>query len=362
MPKRRRSEPSAGADVVRRSFAARPHLPRMDHATDLAAGLQGVLVSCLMKKEISGLHETLSLLERAHAAQRGLDPTPSPAAQDGTASPDLQGGPPSGSSSGAPPSGSSSGAAEAKEARLEMDSSFPAVPCKTGCSGLLFLRFHTSEAAGQVGLPDPVALLQSALGLLAAGSLQRPTFLQRIFPVQTTTPPTLEAIVPALRRLLSCAAKDPATAEVSNDLLVRHSCAGSLAKPPARVVARRQLFSPTSTYWIMYKSRGASSVERGALFTAAGALLQEEGHRCGGGVSIAAPDVALLCQMVSRTILAGHLGCILLKMAAISCADRGSSSPRPSSTTPAAPTAPSPSTATASSRCARCDLSPRASC
>ena len=224
MPKRRRSEPSAGADVVRRSFAARPHLPRMDHATDLAAGLQGVLVSCLMKKEISGLHETLSLLERAHAAQRALDPTPSPAAQDGTAVPD----PPA-------PSGSSSGAAEAKEARLEMDSSFPAVPCKTGCSGLLFLRFHTSEAAaGQVGLPDPVALLQSALGLLAAGSLQRPTFLQRIFPVQTTTPPTLEAIVPALRQLLSCAAKNPATAEVSNDLLVRHSCAGSLAKPRTR--------------------------------------------------------------------------------------------------------------------------------
>ena len=82
MPKRRRSEPSAGADVVRRSFAARPHLPRMDHSTDLATGLQGVLVSCLMKKEISGLHETLSLLERAHASQRGLDPTPSPAAQD----------------------------------------------------------------------------------------------------------------------------------------------------------------------------------------------------------------------------------------------------------------------------------------
>ena len=254
MPKRRRSEPSAGADVVRRSFAARPHLPRMDHATDLAAGLQGVLVSCLMKKEISGLHETLSLLERAHAAQRGLDPTPSPAAQDGTAVPD----PPA-------PSGSSSGAAEAKEARLEMDSSFPAVPCKTGCSGLLFLRFHTSEAAaGQVGLPDPVALLQSALGLLAAGSLQRPTFLQRIFPVQTTTPPTLEAIVPALRQLLSCAAKNPATAEVSNDLLVRHSCAGSLANPPHVLLdaASCSVRRPHTRSCIRAVARAASSAGR----------------------------------------------------------------------------------------------------
>ena len=250
MPKRRRAEPSAGADVVRRSFAARPHLPRMDHATDLAAGLQGVLVSCLMKKEISGLHETLSLLERAHAAQRGLDPTPSPAAQDGMAAPDP--GPPG-----------SSGAAEAKEARLEMDSSFPAVPCKTGCSGLLFLRFHTSEAAGQVGLPDPVALLQSALGLLAAGSVPRPTFLQRIFPVQTTTPPTLEAIVPALRRLLSCAAKDPATAEVRSDLLVWHSCAGSGSLTPrTRDDASCSVRRPRTRSCTRAAARAASSVGR----------------------------------------------------------------------------------------------------
>ena len=62
----------------------------------------------------------------------------------------------------------------------------------------------------------------------------------------------------------------------------------------------------------MYKSRGASSVERGALFAAAGALLQEEGHRCGGGVSIAAPDLALLCQMVPTAhSAAGETVCAL---------------------------------------------------
>lgn len=43
MPKRQRD---AADDVVQRSFAARPHLPRMDHLTPLGSGLKGVLVSC----------------------------------------------------------------------------------------------------------------------------------------------------------------------------------------------------------------------------------------------------------------------------------------------------------------------------
>ena len=99
MPKRARD--GDGDDVVQRSFAARPHLPRMDHLTPLGSGLTGMLVriihirsiawisllgsrthvsataqcidaseqvSCRMKKEISGLHEALTLLEHAAAA------------------------------------------------------------------------------------------------------------------------------------------------------------------------------------------------------------------------------------------------------------------------------------------------------
>ena len=97
-----------------------------------------------------------------------------------------------------------------------------------------------------------------------------PTFVQRIFPVQTTCEPLLSHITAALRALLTSAAAADDTAA---------------------------LFAPTSTYSVMYKSRGNSSLDRGALFTAIGELLAEPAHCCGGGVSLSKPDCVVMCQM-----------------------------------------------------------------
>ena len=206
MPKRGRE---GGDDVVQRSFAARPHLPRMDHLTPLGSGLKGMLVSCRMKKEISGLHEALTLLEQAAA---------DPLAETGTETEAAETDPPCITDAHPAPGqtpGSETDRAAAKEARLQMDSSFPAIPCKTGASGLLFLRFREKGGEEERQDHEPVELFRAVLAALEAQRAPPPVYLQRMFPVQTTCEPLLSNIVAALRALLVEIAAGPASGALS---------------------------------------------------------------------------------------------------------------------------------------------------
>lgn len=161
-----------------------------------------------MKKEISGLHEALTLLEAA-TAPLALAPTfPGSADQQEHARPPQGGEPTSEPSESSEPS--ETDRAAAKEARLQMDSSFPAVPCKTGASGLLFLRFR-AVAKGDSPDHHPVELFRSVLAILDAQRAVPPVYLQRMFPVQTTCEPLLDSIAAALRALLVDIAADPAS-------------------------------------------------------------------------------------------------------------------------------------------------------
>ena len=209
MPKRGRE---GGDDVVQRSFAARPHLPRMDHLTPLGSGLKGMLVSCRMKKEISGLHEALTLLEQAAA-----DPLAA-AARETAGNAETEAGPSDSTDARPAPAdetGTEAERAAAKEARLQMDSSFPAIPCKTGASGLIFLRFREKEGKGERHNHEPVELFHAVLATLEAQRAPPPVYLQRMFPVQITCEPLLSNIVAALRALLVEIAADPVSGALS---------------------------------------------------------------------------------------------------------------------------------------------------
>ena len=156
-----------------------------------------------MRKEISGLHEALTLLEHAAAAGARPETAVAPAG-------------PQGSTEDPPPAtanekDSEEERAAAKEARLHMDSSFPAVPCKTGASGLLFLRFRAAEATEERQAHDPVELFRSVLAALEAQQAPPPVYLQRMFPVQTTCEPLLDTIISTLRTLLVDIVADPAS-------------------------------------------------------------------------------------------------------------------------------------------------------
>jgi hypothetical protein len=296
----------------------------MDHLTPLGSGLPGMLVrisrpcdrsslrvyggctdvtaaarctdaseqvSCRMKKEISGLHEALTLLEHAAAATRPETTAAPLDLQGSTEDPHLASD--NDALTAAPlPSGSTGGPhaasvneedseverAAAKEARLHMDSSFPAVPCKTGASGLLFLRFRAAESTEEHRDHDPVELFRSVLAALEAQRSPPPVYLQRMFPVQTTCEPLLGNIISTLRTLLVDIAADP---------------------------ARASMLGPSSTYSVMYKSRGNSSLDRNALYGAIGGLMAEQSHHCGGGVSLAKPTWVVMCQMIPTAHGAG---------------------------------------------------------
>ena len=58
------------------------------------------------------------------------------------------------------------------------------------------------------------------------------------------------------------------------------------------------MLGPTSTYSVMYKSRGNSSLDRNALYGAIGELMAEQSSHCGGGVNLANPTWVVMCQMV----------------------------------------------------------------
>ena len=188
----------------------------MDHLTPLGSGLAGMLVSCRMKKEISGLHETLSLLEQA-AAPLTEQPAGTGIITAVTVGEGGEGGEAAVGGDEAAVEEEEEDASKAKEARLHMDSSFPAVPCKTGCNGLLFLRFRADVKQDvpaekcQAAAHEPVSLFRSVLETLDAGRAPRPVYVQRMFPVQTTCEPLLSDIVAALRALLVTTAADPAT-------------------------------------------------------------------------------------------------------------------------------------------------------
>ena len=67
-----------------------------------------------------------------------------------------------------------------------------------------------------------------------------------------------------------------------------------------------RMLGPSSTYSVMYKSRGNSSLDRNALYGAIGTLMAEPGHCCGGGVNLGSPTCVIMCQMVPTAHGAGR--------------------------------------------------------